>query len=222
MNAVDAFVEEQVSAVTEALASGADTVVVDGDVAAAATLNRVDPRLRVDGHPNVLVAPPRRYIDSPALALIDCAVGLADLELDRDSFKRWTQPGSWWERTEDLRGWLKDASSDGVILVCDNPEEWALPAGETNRRAESAAELLLYDNDCRKVVVGEGIRLSRTVTIRAPFDDLTFRMLEDLDGWASVGHHRGRAAIRVTAGRAVPVVATTTGCIREPHVLGTA
>ena len=108
-------------------------------------------------HP-VLVAPPDRQIDSAAIALLDTAVGLAKLGIAEDLHLWWSQPATWLERTSELRQWLKEAAtSDEFVLLVDDPSRWSIPeAGETARHLDAAADLLLREIDCSRVVISTG------------------------------------------------------------------
>lgn len=173
------------------VAAGERTVLVHGGRGSGRSmvLEQTARTLAAEGFRPVLIAPPARHMDSASMALLECGVGLSRVELIDNGLSSWTDKATFTQRRDQLRTWLEssDAGMDELVLLCDDPQQWTIPeSGISARRAEVAADLLLRENDRRKVVVGRPGELPFGARIDVDVGAVTASLLEDQSRWRSL------------------------------------
>ena len=145
--AASATASEVVDALTD---SGVNRVALKAAAGAGGSLvlREAAERLRDEGVTPIVVAPPPRQLDTAALALADVAASLSTLGLVPMSVQTWLEPRTWWERLRLVQEWIAEAAgSRGVVLLVDDPSQWAMPnANELAWRVRSVLDVLLADS----------------------------------------------------------------------------
>lgn len=188
MSAVAEYVDAQATEIAGLVDDGASTVLIDGARGSGRSmvLERTAQVLGAAGLRPVLVTPPARHVDTPSVAMLDCAVGLAEQDLLDDELTAWTSDGGTWRtKREQLRAWLSMASAEenGFVLLCDDTRQWSQPETDSSAgHAETAADLLLREASCTRVVAGRAGDVPASV-VSVDLRLATPRVLEDAARW---------------------------------------
>jgi tetratricopeptide (TPR) repeat protein len=145
--------------------------------------------LHKEGLKLVTVTPPRRAADTGPFGLVQTGVGLRAEGLINGSLVTLTQADrNWSEKVGRVHDWLEMTKGE-LVLLCDEPADWASQRSEDARFREHTEELVttLLSARVRRVVVGDGggrFRFRSSFFLRRPTGTLAW--LRDGGAWRSL------------------------------------
>jgi len=146
--------------------------------------------LRERGQIPVVVGPPAHALDAGPMALAEIAGGLKDAACvngETDILRDGAVPLT--EKIKRVRQWIID-SSDGVVLLLDEPSSWPDPFDQTQHFADHARLVvaeLVRDIQCRRVLTGdapEGMSFLSRERLGESSESRTF--LTDQEAWGDL------------------------------------